>query len=41
MADGSDAGGWAPAGALTSAPRPGGRPVTTKSAYNRLADTRP
>jgi phospholipase C len=29
------------AGVLASAGRPGGRPVTTKSAYNRLAYTRP
>ena len=28
-------------GVLTSAARPGGRPVTTKSAYNRLPYTRP
>jgi hypothetical protein len=34
-------GGRPAAEVLTSAPRPGGRPVTTKSAYNRLAYTRP
>jgi hypothetical protein len=34
-------GGRPAAEVLTSAPRPDGRPVTTKSAYNRLAYTRP
>jgi hypothetical protein len=34
-------GGRPAAGVLTSAPRAAGRPVTNKSAYNRLACTRP